>query len=46
MNKKTQAVPTSLPAQAYQLGGQLCFALYSANLAMNIAKPLNFDYII
>ncbi|MGL9750584.1 MAG: MarR family winged helix-turn-helix transcriptional regulator [Symbiopectobacterium sp.] len=35
MNKKTQTVPTSLPAQAYQLDGQLCFALYSANLAMN-----------
>lgn len=35
MNKKTQTVPTPLPAQAYQLDGQLCFALYSANLAMN-----------
>lgn len=35
MNKKTQPIPTSLPPQAYQLDGQLCFALYSANLAMN-----------
>ncbi|MFT8212069.1 MAG: MarR family winged helix-turn-helix transcriptional regulator [Symbiopectobacterium sp.] len=35
IHKKTQPVPTSLPAQAYQLDGQLCFALYSANLAMN-----------
>ncbi|MBG6248229.1 MULTISPECIES: MarR family winged helix-turn-helix transcriptional regulator [Symbiopectobacterium] len=35
MNKKTQTVPTSLPAQAYQLDGQPCSALYSANLAMN-----------
>lgn len=35
MNKKMQTVPTSLPAQTYQLDRQLCFSLYSANLAMN-----------
>lgn len=35
MNTKTQSQPSNLPASAYQLDGQLCFALYSANLAMN-----------
>lgn len=35
MKTKTQPDQNSLPASAYQLDGQLCFALYSANLAMN-----------
>ena len=35
MNEQTHANDNPLPAQAYQLDGQLCFALYSANLAMN-----------
>lgn len=35
MKTKTQPDHSSLPASAYQLDGQLCFALYSANLAMN-----------
>jgi DNA-binding MarR family transcriptional regulator len=31
----TSHTPDNLPASAYRLDGQLCFALYSANLAMH-----------
>ncbi|ACS84330.1 MarR family winged helix-turn-helix transcriptional regulator [Musicola paradisiaca] len=47
--KDTQTSPASLGDEAYRLDGQLCFALYSANLAMNklyrrLLSSLNLTY--